>query len=294
MTTTTTSTGTASTGTTSAPAQTGTESSLSNWAGPYVTEMLGRGQAAASTPYQAYTGPLTAGPSELQTQAFKGIAGLAIPTEQMTSYTPQTFTAQQAQNYMNPYLMAGLEPQIAEARRQAEIQRMGEAAKLSQAGAFGGSRQAILESEGSRNLLRNLADITGKGYQTAYDQAMNQFNVEQERQRANQEAARNYGIAALTKQAEFGGLQRGLEQEGIAADIGQFKEERDYPYKQVQYMQSLLQGLPIGAQSYSYQEPSALEKMLGGVGGLQKLYDLIFGTAKPPATPPANPTTTTN
>ena len=28
--------------------QTGTESSLSTWAGPYVTEMLGRGQALAT------------------------------------------------------------------------------------------------------------------------------------------------------------------------------------------------------------------------------------------------------
>lgn len=289
MTTTTTSTGTTSTGTTSAPAQTGTESSLSNWVGPYVTEMLGRGQGLASTPYQAYTGPLTAGSSALQNQAFQGIAGLTIPTEQMSAFTPKTFTAQEAQNYMNPYLMAGLEPQIAEARRQAEIQRMGEAAKLSQAGAFGGSRQAIMESEGSRNLLRNLADITGKGYDTAYGQAMQQFNVEQERQRQNQEAARNYGIAALTKQAELGGLQRSIEQEGIAADIGQFKEERDYPYKQVQYMQSLLQNLPMGAQSYTYQEPSALEKMLGGVGGLQKLYDLIFGTTQAPTTPTTTP-----
>ena len=49
----------------------GTESSLSPYAGPYVTEMLGRGQGLASEPYQAYTGPLTAGTSELQTQALR-------------------------------------------------------------------------------------------------------------------------------------------------------------------------------------------------------------------------------
>ena len=33
--------------------QTGTESSLSNWAGDYVTNMLGKGQALSETPYQA-------------------------------------------------------------------------------------------------------------------------------------------------------------------------------------------------------------------------------------------------
>ena len=103
--------------------QVGTESSLSNWVGPYVTEMLGRGQALATQPYQSYAGPLTAGESAAQQAAFSGIAGLTIPTEQMGAFTPQTFGAEQAQQYMNPYLTAALQPQIDEARRQAEIQR---------------------------------------------------------------------------------------------------------------------------------------------------------------------------
>ena len=66
------------TATTGVGQQTGTESSLSNWAGPYVTEMLGRGQALAEQPYQAYTGPLTAGASPTQQTAFQGIAGLTM------------------------------------------------------------------------------------------------------------------------------------------------------------------------------------------------------------------------
>jgi len=59
---------------------TGTESNLSNWAGPYVTNMLGQGQALANLPYQAYTGPLTAGASPLQTGAFSTAAGLTTPS----------------------------------------------------------------------------------------------------------------------------------------------------------------------------------------------------------------------
>ena len=58
--------------------QIGTESALSNYVGPYVTEMLGRGQALAGMPYQAYQGPLTAGQSDLQSKAFSGLAGLTI------------------------------------------------------------------------------------------------------------------------------------------------------------------------------------------------------------------------
>jgi hypothetical protein len=262
---------------------TGTESSLSNWAGPYVTEMLGRGQALASAPYQAYTGPLSTGPSAAESAAFQGIAGLSIPTDQMGAFVPQTFTADAASQYMNPYLMASLQPQIDEARRQAQIQRVQDAGRLTQAGAFGGSRQAIMESELNRNLLTNLAGITGTGYASAYDRAMQQFNTEQDRQAAAQTAANTYGLAGLTKQAELGGIQRGIEQSGIDADRMQFEEERDFPYKQVQYMQSLLQGLPVAAQSYSYMQPSELSSTLSGAGGIMELFDRLFPSSAPPA-----------
>lgn len=254
---------------------TGETSSLSPWAAGYVTDMLGKGQALASQPYQAYTGPLTAGPSQAQEAAFQGVAGLTVPTS-MGAFDPQQFTAQQAQTYMNPYVQAALEPQIAEARRQSQIQRLQDASRLTKAGAYGGSRQAIMESELNRNLLQNLAGITATGYQTAYDKAAQQFNIEQDREQRAQELANQYGLAALSKQAELGGIQRGIEQEGIAADLAQFEEERDFPYKQVQYQQSLLQGLPIGAIQRSYSEPSALSEFIMGAGGIADIFRTLF------------------
>ena len=251
--------------------QLSTESSLSNWAGPYVTDMLGKGQALSETPYQAYMGPLTAGASDLQNQAFQGVAGLTLPTT-MGGYTPQSFTSEgTAQQYMNPYLQASLNPQLDEARRQAQITRMGDAGRLTKAGAYGGSRQAIMESELNRNLMSKQADITGQGYNTAYDKAMQQFNAEQNLGMNAQNLTNQYGLNALTKQAELGGVQRGIEGEGIAADYNQFKEERDYPYKQVQYQQSLLQGLPLATQSYSYQQPTAISNIAGTAGGISSL-----------------------
>lgn len=259
------------------PAHLGTESSLSTWVGPYVTDMLGKGAALGAQDYQAYTGPLTTGPSTGQTAAFQGIAGLAAPTAQMGAFTPSTFTADKATQYMNPYLEAALEPQYQEAIRQAEARRLQDARRLTKAGAYGGSRQAIMESEGNRNLLQNLANITGTGYATAYDKAAQQFNTEQGRQQTATDAANVYGLQALQRQMEAGKLQRDIETEGVAADRAQFEEERDFPYKQVQYMQSLLQGLPLAAQSYTYAQPSALSKAMETTGGLQALYDDLFG-----------------
>lgn len=260
-------------------ARTSQESSLSTWAGEPVTTMIGRGQALSETPYEAYTGPLTAGPSALQTQAFQGLSSLTLPTGAQTTYDPQMFTAEAAQGYMSPYLMASLQPQIDEARRQAEISRVNQAGRLSRAGAFGGGRQAIMESELERGLGSRLADITGRGYQTAYDKAMEQFNTEQNRQMQAARQAQTYGLESLAAQAGAGATQRNIEQEGIAADIAQFKEERDYPYKQVQFLQSLFQGLPLASQSYGYQEPSDFSEFLGTSAGILKLFK-DFGIIK--------------
>jgi len=240
---------------------TGQESSLSNWVGPYVTDMLGKGQALSNTPYQGYGGALTADPSGLQNQAFSGLAGLTVPTEQMGA-----FTAERAQSLMNPYLMASLQPQINEANRQAEMVRAQNAGRLAQTGAFGGSRQTLMESEGQRNLNQNIADITGKGYATAYDKAMEMQN------NTNQ-----YGLSALQKQFDVGSQQRAIESEDIAARRKEFEAARDDPFKKVQYQQSLLQGLPVAAQNYQYQQPSDLTSLMNSVGGTQKLWDMLFG-----------------
>tara|TARA_Y100000114_G_scaffold87682_1_gene81065 strand:+ start:782 stop:1663 length:882 start_codon:yes stop_codon:yes gene_type:complete len=278
--------------------QTGTESALSTYVGPYVTEMLGRGQAVAAQPYEAYMGPLTAGTSALQDTAFTGLAGLALPTDvsgasAMGAFTPGTFAASGAPamttegadapaatgvvgEFMNPYLQAVLNPQLEEARRQAEISRQAEAGRFTRAGAFGGSRQALADLERDDRLQRNLADITGKGYASAFESARRQFNVEQDRERAAQDAANRYGLDLLGAQLGAGRIQRDVEREGIAADKAQFEEERDFPYRQATYMQSLLQGLPLATQSYSYAQPSTLSNILSG-GGLPDVLAAIFG-----------------
>ena len=277
----------------------GQSSSLSPYAGPYVTGMLGKGAALSELPYQAYMGPLTAGESDLQTQAFSGLANLSVPTGAQTTYDPMSFTgagytpptaAQAAagetgaytpasgnvvQQYMTPYLQSALDPQYAAAQRQAEIAAQKLQSQYGKAGAYGGSRQGVAEAELQRGLLDRMAGITGTGYQQAFEQAQRQFNAEQQRQMAATGQAQQYGLQALGAQRLGGAEQRAIEGQGIAADIAQFQEERDYPYKQVQYQQSLLQGLPISTQSYQYAEPSTLSNVMSGAGGILGLLETL-------------------
>ena len=256
---------------------TGKESALSNYVGPYVTEMLGRGQAVARTPYEAYTGPLTAGQTAAQTAAFQGIANLAVPTEQMTAFTPQTFGAEQATQYMNPYVQSALQPQLDELNRQQQLKRIDNASRLARAGAYGGGRQAVMESELDRAYLDKAAEITGLGYLDAYNKAQQQFNVEQNRAMSAQQQANRYGLDALQQQAALGAQQRAIEAEGIKADKDQFDFEQSFPYKQLQFQQSLLQGLPLATQSFSYAQPSALANILRGASSTGNITQEILG-----------------
>jgi len=275
------------------------ESSLSSWAGPYVTEMLGRGQALAGMPYQAYMGPLTAGQSTLQDTAFQGLGALQTPNAQQTTYDPMSFTgagyaaptaAQAAagetgtytpasgdvmQQYMTPYLQGALDPQYAAAQRQADISAQNLQSQFGKAGAYGGSRQGVAEAELQRGLLDRMAGITGTGYQQAFEQAQRQFNAEQDRQMQAANQAQRYGLDVLREQQAGGATQRGIESQGIAADIAQFEQERDYDKGNTLFMQSLLQGLPLETQSYQYYEPTGLASLSGGVGLAKSTLDTL-------------------
>jgi hypothetical protein len=261
-----------------AGAQTGRESSLSNWAGPYVTGMLGQGRAIANQGYQGYQGPLMAGQSQLQGQAFQGLGNLSVPTGDQTSFTPQSFSDPGVtQQFMNPYLQSSLQPQMDEARRQNMIQQQQQNSGLSKAGAFGGSRQAVMNSQMDDSLLRNMANITGQGYNQAFNQAANQFNTEQGLGLQSLGQNQGYGLDVLRAQTQGGDTQRNIENQGIAADLSQFQEERDDPRRQVQFMQSLLQGLPIASQNINYAQPAPLSQFVGSVSSVGDIFQQVFG-----------------
>ena len=283
-----------------------TSSTLSPWAGDYVANYLGKGAALANAPYQVYQGPLTAGASDLQQQAFTGASNLASTGYDPTQFTSGTFGTQQAQQYMNPYLKVALDPQLDEMKRRSQINLQPDLAKLTQAGGFGGGRQAIMQSEANRNLLQEQNKTVGQGYATAYDKAMAQFNADQLRnmdaQRASEQSRQygaDYGIKSLNELQESGATQRGITAEGIAADKAQFEEQRDYPFKMVQYQQGLLQGLPISTQTNS-QNMSGITQLLSSLGYGGQLYELLnkysgTPTATAPATTtPTSPGTTAN
>jgi hypothetical protein len=267
------------------PYGTSASSQLSPWAGDYVTNYLAQGAALANQPFQAYQGPLTAGASDLQNQAFAGASEMA-----QAGYTPGqftgSFTPQMAAQYMNPYLQASLDPQLKELNRQSEIARIQDAGRLTKAGAFGGSRQAIMESEGRRNLLEKQQETLGTGYKTAYDLAMQQYAKDRGDEEASRQFGANYGLKTIDQLSGLGATQRGITSEGIAADKAAFEEQRDFAYKMPQYQKDLLQGLPVTTTATT-SNTTELGRIGSGLADLKKLYESLSKLGQSPATPPA-------
>jgi hypothetical protein len=266
------------TGTGGIPLDTSKTSTLSPWAGDYVTNMLAKTQALANAPQEFYKGPLTAGQSDLQNQGFAGLSDIAKAGYDPTKFTSGTFDTTAANKYMNPYLMASLNPQMEEARRQSMITQQGNAAKMTSAGGFGGSRSALMDAESQRALGTNMSNIVGTGLNTAYDKAMAQFNAEQNRgldtqkaTEASRQYSADYGLKSMNDLLNAGKTQRDIESEGIAADKKQWEEQQARPYTNLEFQRKMLEGLPIGASTTSTNQ-DALSKMQSDVAGLASLY----------------------
>lgn len=244
---------------------TGTESNLSNWAGPYVTDLMGKASALTSNALanpQFYQGQLTAGPSALQNRAY----------EQAGNLGGQSFTnAGTAGSYMSPYMQNVVDIQKREAQRQSGIQGTQQQAQATQAGAFGGARDAIQRAERERNLGTQMNDIQAQGLQSAYQAAQNQYNTEQ-----------NKNLANISTMANLGNTQQTTEQAGLDAAQKQFEMQKADPYKQLQFQQSMLQGMPVQAQSYNTTTNPYSSAAAAG-SGVNTLWNTIFGT---PTTPP--------
>ena len=276
--------------TSAAPLGTSSSTNLSTWAGPYVADYLSKGAAVANSPYQAYKGPLTAGPSDLQQQQFAGIQSLAATGYDPNQFSSGTWDTNTASRYMNPYLSAALDPQIKEIQRQAQVQNLQNQAQATKQGAFGGSGSVLMKTEGQRNALDKIQQALGQGYKSAYDTAQTAYNTDAQRAleaqkagEASRQFSADFGLKTLADLGTAGATQRDIAQQGITADMRQFEEQRDYPAKMVQYQKDLLQGLPITTTQTTANQTD-ISNLTNQINGLYTLYNTLsaLGQTKTP------------
>jgi len=204
-------------------------------------------------------------------------------------------------NFMNPYLQQSLDPALAELRRQYGISGTQEQSTATGAGAFGGSREALMAAENQRNLGTAQSQMIGSAYDQAFKQAQNaqQFgsNLDlkgnevalQGYNQANQagstlgnlggqELAAEQGI--IGTQNAIGSQQTAAEQTKINQAIQDYANAQQYPLMEMGVMSNLTRGLPLSAPTTSmYQaQPSAGTQLIGSAGAVGSL-----GAATPKA-----------
>jgi len=253
-----------------------TQTSIPEYARPYVERMLGKAEALSSTPYQAYGGERIAGFDPMQQQAFQeaqnlgpakqlgtgtqlaGMAGLGS-LQAGQNYANQATNPYATQAYMSPYIQNALAPQMQEAARQSDIVGQQNAGQAARSGAFGGSRFGLQEAERQRNLGTLQNSIYGQGMQNAFQNASQaqQFGATLGLQGMGQglQAASTLGQlgqtqfgqqqAGMQARAAAGAQQQGLEQQKLSQAYQDFLTQRGYPQQQLSYMSDMLRGLPL-------------------------------------------------
>lgn len=278
--------------------QTVEQTTIPEYAKPYVERMLGKTEALGNAPYQPYQGERIAGFTPMQQQAQQAAANLG-PAQQLgigtqmaglaglgamgagQQYQQMATNPYAMQAYMSPYVEGALAPQLREAARSSAIQGQQNQAQAVQQGAFGGARSAIVEAERQRNLGQLQSDIYGKGMQSAYDAAR------QAQQFGADLGLRGYGQAgqlagtlgqlgqtqfsqqqaAIQGQASLGAQQQQLEQQRLQQQYQDFANQRQYPYQQLSFMSDMLRGLPLSQTAQTmYQAPPSMVSQLGGLG----------------------------
>jgi len=277
---------------------------------PYMERMLARGEAQSLEPYTPYAGQRLAGQTgdtlasqqmvrnlalqgsptldlatgltaqgALGSQAYAGQPGYEFSQYQFDP--TQTFSGDIISQYMNPYMQNVLDIQKMQAASDYQIAQQARNAQALGAGAFGGSRQAIAESELSRGTQRNIAETTAAERAKAYNQALEQFRKDQANIPAlYAQMQGQLGTGLQQTQGAFGsmvnpllqtgGLQQAREQANLDVLRQQYEEERDFPLRGITALRQTLglspQVLGVGtSQAGSQPGANPLTAVVGAI-----------------------------
>jgi hypothetical protein len=293
----------------------------------YAQNMLGQAADFTDTetnPYMQYQGERNAQFSPLQTQSYEnaalmqtapqlgdatalaGMAGLGALNTQYT-FNPANFNSATAKSMMSPYMDNVVARQQQDATRQAAIAGQAQQAQAARSGAFGGSGDYLMRGQAAGNLARQKGDIQATGLQNAYNQAMQQYNTQnqvnaQQQQfgaglglqglQAAGQAAQNLGNLGSTQyqqnmginalQNQYGLQQQAQAQKDIDTKYQDFINYQNYPYRQLSFMSDMLRGVPLMQTGSSiYQAPPSTSQNIASLGlgaaGISKLFSANGG-----------------
>ena len=296
--------------------QTVVQSNLPKYVRPYFERLLQRTEAESKLAYDPYKGQRLAGvtPDVLEAQRqIRNLGPIAGIGDAQTATRDAIGRAQQGMDYeaeafgpdairarTTPYMQQVVDVQKAKAIQDFQDQNAARAAQAVQAGAFGGSRQAIAQGMAQNELSRQLAEIQAQGQQKAFEQASGQLTADRQAMAdaeriglgaGEMAGAQGAQLARLGQAARDGDVQAAQlleqigkdiqrqEQAGLDISYEDFVRQRDYPREQLQFLSSILRDVPVqpSTETTKFGTYNPVQQLLGtGVSALG-LYKGITG-----------------
>jgi len=287
-------------------------------------ELFGKARGVAQQPFIPYTGPMVAGfsPDQLrQFQATRGLfeSGMGFdPTKALQGMAkfrrPEAGQAasllgQDISAYQSPYQQQVIDLAMGDIQRQADIARGSAQDRAIRAGAFGGSRSALLESESQRpyaeQMARTAAGLRQSGFEQAQraaeadvarQQQMSMFAPQLELQARQQQAGLLGGLAGQQLQGlgllgNIGKQQQALQQQAIGAQRGEFGRALAYPQQQLESLRTSVAGMTPALSRTEQYNPTRMERFESGLNAYQNIapiFSNLFSASQTPAPPPTN------
>jgi hypothetical protein len=264
------------------------QTTIPDYARPYVEDLLGQAQAVTDinqNPYMQYMGDRVAQFSPLQQQAYEnaglmqtapqlqdatamaGMAGLGALNTQYT-FKPSSFTSKDFDAISNPYMQSVVERQQADAQRQADIARQAQGAQAARAGAFGGSGDYLMRAQAAGNLARQKGDIQAQGLNNAYNQAMQQYNTQYQQNAQQQQFGAGLGLQGLQTANTAAGNLANIGNTQYQQNMGINQMQNQYGGQQQQQIQNVLNNQYqdyLNYQNYPYKQLGFMSDMLRGL-----------------------------
>ena len=260
-------------------------------------DLYEKAQAASQQPFVPYTGPMVAGFSPDQLKAFGATRGMfersqaLDPMGQLSSLAGQqapSLLGADIGAYQSPYTSQVIEQSMQDIQRQADIARGGAQARAIGAGAFGGSRSALLESESQRPYVEQMARTSAGLREAGFGRAQAAAESDLAREMANRRFQAGLQQGLLGEQYRglgllggIGGQQQALQQQAIAAGRGEFQRALDYPQRQLGLLATGVSGVtPSQATTQSYS-PGIFDRLSSGLelyGQAQPFLGSLFET----------------
>lgn len=262
-----------------------------------IRKLVSGATTAYDQPYQPYGGTRVAPFTDDSQTGFAkareiGHAGKQIYTEMRPRVGALTATWPNVnqQAYMNPYINAVLDPAMADLRRETDITRRNINATAAATGAFGGSRNALAQAELDRNFMQEVGRLSANERARAYDAAHTAYRADQTAVPALYDMMLRANAGRLGTEVspllQVGGIQEGKTQQNLDLLYGDFLEQRNYPWNQVNQLGGVLAGTPTSTAARTTvadnTRPSVLGQLAGtaiGLGGLVGWNNLQSGAS---------------